>query len=418
MPPRPSVADARPGRASEADLAVAVAAMTHGVLAHHAQTASRIERVLAIDPGAAIAHAVRGLALCLQMRADLADAIATSLLRAEVTLHDHGGSDTEHALVAALRAYAAGKPFEALAVLDARLARAPADLLVLKLGHAIHFLVGDTAGMRRAVDAAVAAQPDDLVGRGFALGCQAFARIESGAADEGERIARQGVERQPDDAWGVHAVAHALATEHRTREGIAWLRARRPGLEGVNNFGGHLAWHEALCHLEGGDDDAALALYDTEIVTYLAGDYRDVVNAVTLLHRLRARGRDVRDRVAHLARHVEARHGDHGSAFADVHHVLALAEHDVDRAAGFARSMRASAAQRSTHEAHVAREVACDLADGIVAAAKGAPAAHLFDACRERWPMLGGSRIQREIFDVLADEAHERERAADRVGRP
>lgn len=406
--------DLPPGRASDAELAVAVCAMTHGVLAHHRETPARIERVLAIDPGAALAHGVRGFALCLQMRTELADPIATSLLRAEVTLHERGGTPQEQALVAALRAYAAGRPFDALAVLDAHLERTPSDLLLLKLGHALHFLVGDTAGMRAALEAAVAEHPDDLPMRGFALGCLGFARIEAGEIDEGEATGREAVTLQPDDAWGVHAVAHAMATRHRSREGIAWLRACSPALSGMNNFGGHVAWHQALCHLELGEDDAAIHLYDAGIVVHLAGDYRDVVNAVTLLHRLRARGHDVRDRAAKLAGHVLARRGDHGSAFADLHHVMALADHDVTLARDFAGSMRHAAATRATREAEVGRLVACDLADAIVALSSGERSAHRFEARRDRWSILGGSRIQREIFDVLFAEALEKDRSIGR----
>jgi tetratricopeptide (TPR) repeat protein len=385
--------------------ALAVASVTHGVLAHHSETAARIERLISLDPRAAIGHAVRGLALSLQMRTDLAETVATSLLRAETALHEDGGTDTEHALVSALRAYAAGRPFEALASLDAQLAEAPTDLLTLKLGHALHFLVGDTSGMRRAVDAAVRAQPTNLVGRGFALGCQAFAWIESGDVDEGERIGRAAVERQPDDAWGAHAVAHALATRQRASDGIAWLRACAPALEGMNNFGGHVAWHEALCHLALGEDDAAIALYDSRIAIHLAADYRDMANAATLLHRLRKRGHDVRDRAARLATHALRRRGDHGSAFGDLHYALAIADHDVPAANDYARSMRDAATERTTHEASVARRMACDLADGIVALASGARASHLFERHRSQWAALGGSRIQRETLELLLEEA-------------
>ena len=391
-------------RSPDADLTTLVLSMTHGVLSHHAQTAQRIERVLAVDPSAAIGHAVRGFALCLQMRTELGDAIAASLLRAEVALHERGGSDAEQSLVAALRAYAAGRPLDALEALDARLSRAPADLLTLKLGHALHFLIGDTSGMRRAVDAAVAAQSFDLV-CGYALGCQAFARIETGEVDEGERIGRMAVERRPDDAWGVHAVAHALATRDRTRDVIAWLAAAAPALGNVNNFGGHIAWHEALCHLALGEDDAALALYDARIAIHTSGDYRDAVNCSTLLHRLAQRGMDVRDRAARLATRVSSRRGDHGSAFADVHYAIALADHDTHDARDFAASMRAAAVDRRTHEAYVARTVACDLVDAIVALRDGERCAARFELGRAQWPMLGGSHIQRETFELLYQEA-------------
>ena len=379
--------------------------MTHGVLAHHAETPARIAQLIASERGAALGHAVKSFALCLQMRTDLAESIADSIRAAELALRDREPSDAEGAVLAAARSYADGRPFDALRALDARLARAPSDLLVMKLGHALHFIVGDRSGMRLAIDAAVAAQPDDLTGRGFALGCQAFARIESGEIDEGERVGRRAVDLQPDDAWGAHAVAHALAARRRPSEGVAWLRRCMPALVGANNFLGHVAWHEALFQLALGADDEALAIYDTRIVTHLAGDYRDMVNAVTLLARLRRRGHDVRDRAARLAAHADARRGDHGSAFADLHYLLALADHDAVRAREFATSMRAASEARRTHEAEVARDVACDLADAILALRDGRDAVRAIEATRARWNRLGGSRIQREAFDALLAEA-------------
>jgi hypothetical protein len=377
--------------------------VTRGVVAHLADTADRVARLLAFDPSSVLGHAVRGFALCLQMRTDLAPSIAASLAAAQRGLERNGGSDAEHALVAALRAYAAGRPFDALAVLDAQLAREPDDLLAMKLGHALHFIVGDTVGMRRAIDAAVEAAPAS----GYALGCQAFAWIEGGDVDAGERIGRRAIELSPDDAWGAHAVAHALATRGRPREGIAWLEQVAPSIAGANNFLGHVAWHEALCRLATNDDDAALAIYDARIVTHLAGDYRDLVNAVTLLHRLRQRGHDVRDRAARLAKVADSRLGDHGSAFADLHYLLALADHDLERARAFATSMRA-ASTRPTHDAQLGRELACDLADAIVTLRDGGNAAPGFAHTRSRWSALGGSRIQREIFEMLHDEAKTR----------
>jgi hypothetical protein len=396
---------ARPRRSLENEL-------THGVLAHSADTPDRLARLLAVDPQNVLGHAVRGFALCLQMRTDLAPSITTSLANARRGIDVRGASDSERALVLALSSFAEGRPLDALAVLDAQLARTPSDLLAMKLGHALHFVVGDTTGMRCAIDAAVASQPLDLPMRGFALGCQAFAWIESGEVDAGERIGRRAVELAPDDAWGAHAVAHALATRGCAREGIAWLRAVAPSIAGANNFLGHVAWHEALGHLALGDDAAAIAIYDARIVTHLAGDYRDVVNAVTLLLRLRRRGHDVRDRSAALADHSRARLGDHGSAFADLHYVLAIADHHAASARAFVESMRDSAAMRATHDATLGREFACDLADAIVTLRDGGDAAPGFASTRPRWSALGGSRIQREVFEMLHDEA-EQKRGSD-----
>ncbi len=391
-----------------ADVTVRDCLLVQALLSHHEATAARLEQRIAHEPDAALGHAIRAIALGLQMRRAHADAIAAALDRAQAALLRPETSDQERALTAAAQSFAAGRPMDALRVLDERLARAPADLLVMKLGHAIHFLVGDTAGMRRAIDAAVAAQPADLPGRGYALGCQAFARIESGDVERGEQIGRQAVAHQPDDAWGAHAVAHALTTRGRMRECVDWLRACRAGLAHANNFGGHLAWHEALCHLALGDDAEAIALYDARVAIHLGPDYRDVVNGVTLLHRLAARGHDVRDRAARLAAIAIEHVGDHGSTFADLHYLLALADVDPERARRFAASMRA-AATRETHEARIAREVGLDVADAIVLGAAREPAARRLEISRERWPALGGSRLQRTIFEILLDEARARE---------
>jgi hypothetical protein len=67
--------------------------------------------------------------------------------------------------------------------------------------------------------------------------------------------------------------------------------------------------------------------------------------------------------------------------------------------------MRAAAWERDTHEARLAREVACDLVDAIVALREGRPAAHLFAPTRHAWHRLGGSRVQREAFECLFEEA-------------
>lgn len=390
----------------------AIERVTHGLLAHRRDTAEALEALLAHDPGSTFGHAIRGFATWLLMRTEHAPTVQRALGAAEDSLAARDGTDAERALVLALRALSRGRPLDAIAVLDARVEQAPTDLAAMKLGHALHFLVGDTEGLARTMESVITRMPRDLPGRGFALGCAGFARIERGEVEGGERLAREGVMLQPDDAWGAHAVAHALSTRLRPGDAAAWLVSCAPAMEHTNNFGGHLAWHEALCRLAIGEDERALALYDERVVTWLGRDYRDFVNAITLLHRLRLRGHDVRTRLEVLAAEAEKRVGDHGSAFADTHHVLALAETGVDRARAFAASMRAAATERDTHDARVAREVGCDLADAIVALFETTPDARRhardrFEHTREGWPRLGGSRLQRAIFTLLAREAHE-----------
>src|SRR5215207_6079809 len=51
-----------------------------------------------------------------------------------------------------------------------------------------------------------------------------------------------------------------------------------------------MAWHLALFHLETGDHDRVLAIYDTQVRPHPTDDFRDVANAVSLLWRFEQEG--------------------------------------------------------------------------------------------------------------------------------
>jgi hypothetical protein len=302
-----------------------------------------------------------------------------------------------------------GRPERAAAVLDAHVAAQPLDLFALKLDHALHFLVGDTAGLARAILGALGHWRDDVPGAGFVHGCAAFAHVEAGDPEAAERAGRRAVELEPTDAWGRHAVGHVLAGTGRLEEGAAWLADGRSLLPSLGNFGGHLAWHEALLLTELGRPMPALALHDEHVAPWLGmGDYRDLANAAVLLPRLSRALPDaiaVEARQRAVAEHAASRCGDHGSPFADVHAVLALAAVDVVGARRFVRSMEASDERDWAGE--VGREVALPVARAIVALAEGAPAhaASLLAQARPAWQRIGGSRIQRATLDGLLADA-------------
>src|SRR5262249_33650249 len=136
---------------------------------------------------------------------------------------------------------------------------------------------------------------------------------------------RAAVAIEPDDAWGCHAVAHALGARGRTDDGIAWLRSQNERFAGIGNFARHLAWHEALLVLAGGNRHVVLALYDRRIRDQPTDDYRDIANAASLLWRLERAGIAVGRRWEELADLAERRIEDGALAFAQLHYMLCLA---------------------------------------------------------------------------------------------
>ncbi|MEZ6197090.1 MAG: tetratricopeptide repeat protein [Planctomycetota bacterium] len=383
--------------------AVARGAFGHAVesiLGHRADAADHLEEALAADPGLAAAHLVRGFAVRILGRRDLFPGIRTSLAAARESFAERGAGEREQVLHDALSDWLEGRAFAAADRLDVWLGQHPGDLLVIKLAHALRFIFGDAPGMRRSVEAVLGGFGDEEPGAGYVHGCHAFTLEETGDRRRAEAVGRHGLALEPRDVWGLHAVAHVYYEEGRMRDGAAWLAGRDELLDGVNNFAGHLAWHEALFHVELGRPGRALDLYDRRIDVYPPRDYRDVSNASTLLLLLQRAGLEVGDRWRRLAEIARERKGDHGLSFADLHYLLALLGAGArDEADGYLESMRRAAHERDGFDALVAREVGVPLGEAFVAAFAGRhAAAHAaVRALGAEVRRIGGSRAQRRV---------------------
>ena len=141
-----------------------------------------------------------------------------------------------------------------------------------------------------------------MPGYGTVLSCHCFSHEECGDYAVAEPSGRAAIEIDPGDVWGTHAVAHIMEMQGRHAEGIAWLDELERHWEGGSNLLHHLWWHRALFHLERGEFDAVLDLYDrrfrnlTAPLTQAQPDlYIDVQNAASMLFRLERLGIDVGD---------------------------------------------------------------------------------------------------------------------------
>lgn len=380
----------------------------HALLGHRADTLAHVGAALEADSGLVLAHVLRGFALRLLARGDLLPAARDALAEARGTLESRGGTLRETLLADALRAWLERDVAGCIGSLSRACETHPNCLLSMKLHHALCFLHGQTELMRRALERGLSRLDAAAPGRGFALGCYAFALEETGAYAEAERCARDALAENRADAWAYHALLHVLTMQDRTRAGLELVRARGQRFAGGNNFVAHIAWHHALFAIAEGELDEALSLYDRELTRPLGPDYRDMANCASLLYRLERAGLDVGARWQTLADLAEPRTGDHRLAFADAHYLLALlGAGRRDQAARFVQSMRDSAAGRIDHDAQVMRRAGIPLAEGVFALFDGEAEA----ALRKLWPLggralrLGGSHAQRELFEQLAADA-------------
>ncbi len=357
---------------------------------------AHVQEALRHDAHMTAAHGLYGIAHALIGRNH-----GTAIARAAVTstrsalAATGGGTPHERALSLALEAAAFGRFKRAAFHLEQHIEAHPTDLLAIKLAHALRFMTGQPDEMLRTTAKVLPSWDKSMSGYGFVLGCRAFALEETGNLAEAEACGRRAVAFQPDDAWGLHAVAHVLEMSGRTDEGRSWLEAAHGQFRACGVFGQHLVWHLALFHLSGGDRDQALSLYDAAIKPSRDGDFRDIANAVSLLWRLEQEGIDVGHRWDGLHEIAHERRLDCTYAFASLHYLLALiAAGDRTAARECVEAMRKRSRGDADDQSPVFARVGAALGEALLTGPHGNDLERLAHGL----PALGGSRAQQDVF--------------------
>ena len=322
-------------------------------------------------------------------------------------------TDRERDHVQAVQSWVNGDILGATGQWEMILADHPRDIVALKLHHYLTFWTGRSHALRAVTSAVLPAWDESVPGYASVLGMHAFALEETGNHVEAERWGRDAVDRNPDDLWAIHAVAHVLETQGRSAEGVEWMSYADDAFDDRNPFRGHVWWHAALFSAAQGDFDRVLALYDNQISSVNTPQNVDVQNLASLLTRLEIRGVDVGDRWDQLADHSESRIGDHMIAFNDMHWSLALA------AGGRADAAQRHVAAVQDHAAgtdwnsQVFATVGSQLCAGLAdyGAGQYASAADQLWAIKDDLAPIGGSHAQRDLFpQILGDSLLKAER--------
>lgn len=374
-------------------------------LAHGATAPDHLAKTLEADPDFALGHAVKGIFLLLLGRRELVPTARDSLTRARETA---SGDMREAAFAAALDDWLAGNPAGAAERIEATMGLQSQDPLAMKCAHAIRFILGDRREMLDQLDRVLEAYDPNHSGYGYFLGCRAFALEENGRYEEARAAGIEALAHAPDDAWGLHAVAHVYDMTGDSPGGLHWLDKNERAWSHCNNFRYHVWWHKALMHLDQGEIDAVLDLYDTKVRSDHTDDYRDIANATSLLMRLELEGTDIGDRWAELADLAERRTGDGCLIFADLHYLLALVGDNRKAAARrlIARIVR-DGKNATTDFSRRFDAPGTAAAEGLEAFGEGAygRAFERLVAARTTMQRAGGSHAQRDVFERITIDA-------------
>lgn len=397
---------------TDADAAAAYDAGARAFVAWQAAAMPSIDAAIAADPAFVEPRLLKAWILHAARTARFKPAVQALLAEAEPHMAD--ASPRAKALAASVKTANAGNLQGGVAALEAYLAENPTDVLAHRLAQFELFWSGQSRWMRDIVERAAPAWSDATLDYAQFLAVRAFSNEEAGDYARAEACGREAVEREPESAWGAHAVAHTLVMQGRAAEGRDFLEALSGNWGKSNQIAHHCWWHLCLFLLEDGAYDRILHLLDTQVrnpdsplVKAMPDATIDLQNVASLLKRLELRGVDVGDRWESIAEICAGRTADHANPFSSAHDAMTLAATGRTEALDqLLTNMRS--VEGDSVVAAVTRTIGAPVAEAMAAHAKGdhARVVDLLWPVRRDLHQVGGSHAQRDVFfQVLVDSA-------------
>jgi hypothetical protein len=326
-------------------------------------------------------------------------------------------NEREQAHLAALSCLVQGARAAAVAVLDRHLMHYPFDLVAHQGAALTDGFLGRFPWIRdRSARALPFWSKDQHPGYGTLLAFHAFGLEEAGDYTRAEDESRAAAELEPLSFWPHHTVAHVMEMTGRPEDGLRWMAAREPLWSTPSHLNQvHIWWHKALFHLELGQYDAALALYDGPMRATQRPVALSLTNATALLWRLDALGCDTGDRWRDLAASWEGHADGKCLVFTDIHAAMAeLRSGQEPLVERRLEAMRKTAASR-VEAAGLYRTVGIPVVEGLAAFHRGAwaEAVELLLPVRFDLWQIGGSHAQRDVVGWTLTEASVRANQRD-----
>ncbi|MEZ5851520.1 MAG: tetratricopeptide repeat protein [Hyphomicrobiaceae bacterium] len=392
------IADATAETAALIDTATRAFTMGYG------DPIAALDAARAQSPACALAHIAKAWILVLSNDPLLANAARPLMETARGLALD----DRSRSHMAALAHAVEGHRGPAVGVLERHLMAYPHDLLAHFAAMLLDAFNGRFANAAQRAARALPLWSKTQESYGILLSFYGFGLEEAADYGRAEDVSRAAAEMEPYSYWPHHAVSHVLEMTARPKEGLAWMDQREP-LWSKNEHSGqaHIWWHKALFHVELGDYEEAMRLYDGPIISTQKPAGIGLTHTPALLWRLEILGCEGGERWQALADlwrgHADGRY----CVFADIHAAMAELKAGRDTAVeNRLAAMRRTAADTS-ESAPAYRDVGLPVVQGLAAYQRGDHARavdHLL-AVRPELFRMGGSKAQRDVIEWTLNDA-------------
>ncbi|XP_013787878.1 tetratricopeptide repeat protein 38-like [Limulus polyphemus] len=311
----------------------------------------------------------------------------------------------EKSHVEAIRLFADGNWEGTTRVLDDILVEYPTDMLAIKMAHNVHFFQGHLQHMRDTIGRVLPQWKPTTPLYNYLFGMYAYGLEETNFYSEAEDFCRKGLELNCKDGWATHTLAHVFEMQGRTTEGIDFLSSTVKNWELSNLLASHNFWHWALYHIEQGEVEAAVDIFDTQIGRRLhSGGFLEIVDCTSLLYRLELEGAKVKDRWREVLEVNRSHIEDRTVAFYDVHVFMScLGANDDDATNLMMNSLDEFIRENKGTYCNISADVGIKIIEALRAYHEGSydRVVSLLYPVRYKIAQIGGSNAQRDLFNLL-----------------
>ncbi|KXJ23457.1 tetratricopeptide repeat protein 38 [Exaiptasia diaphana] len=314
-------------------------------------------------------------------------------------------NDRERMHAQAVKEWSDGNAIKACQIWEDILTNHPNDMFALKMAHDTYFYFGLQAQMRDSVASVMPRWKETTPLYCYLHGMYAFGLVETNMYQDAEKQALKGLELNPRDCWSTHAQAHVLEMMGRQDEGIGFLSKTMNDWTKGAMLACHNYWHWALYHIEKGEYDAAVDVYDSQVGQRVkSGAMLDLVDASSLLYRLQMEGVAIGNRWGELLTMWQPHAHDHITAFNDVHMLMCtLGSKREDKTQELMESLRSFVEKGSGVNRDVTQNVGLPLCEAFELVDKNQHdvAVEILKPLRYRIVQIGGSNAQRDLFNLF-----------------
>ncbi|XP_062860852.1 tetratricopeptide repeat protein 38 isoform X1 [Trichomycterus rosablanca] len=309
--------------------------------------------------------------------------------------------------VKAIKLFSKGALAQACDVWEDILVEHPTDMLALKFSHDGFFYLGEQTQMRDSVARVLPHWKPHMPLYSYLKGLYSFGLLETHFYDQAERIAKEGLALTREDGWCVHSVAHVHEMKAEIEKGLKFMASTEKDWVVCDMLACHNYWHWALYHIEKGEYDAALKIFDEQVSRRCvkSGAMLDTVDACSLLYRLEMEGVSVKERYREMLQVTKPHSEDHTLLFNDLHFLMvSLGSKDTGTTQHLLESLRELAKEPGeNHQHQLANTIGLPMCQALVEYDQGnySKTVELLKPLRYSFTDIGGSDAQRDVLNQL-----------------